>query len=235
MKRRGLTLIELLVVMGVTVILVGSIALAYDSGIQFQQRVPEQDAVMRRQIQFEDKLRDVFEGAFLTTDETDFAAYFMTISTSGNLAEPDTLVFTTLGVPPSSAFLRTTDLTFEEMNERFGPQGGLTEVAFSMIPVGQAPVEDALFMRTQRPPDGDYTQGGTETAVLENVATFSFEFFDGLDWVVEWNTETGQRRIPAAVRIRYSFLDEEDEHVVTIRLPHSDITPENPLQQVIGG
>ena len=234
-KRAGLTLIELLVVMGVTVILIGSIALAYDAGIQFQQRVPEQDAVMRRQIQFEDRLRRIFEGAYLTTDETDLGAYFVTHSAGGDLSNPDTLVFTTLGLQPNSAFMRSEEMTFEESNERFGPQGGLAEVAFSMIPVGTAPVEDALFLRVQRPPDGDQTQGGFESALLENLQSFTFEFYDGLDWVTGWNTDTGQRRLPAAVRLRYTFLDEADEHVLTIRIPHSDITPENPLQEVIGG
>ncbi len=234
MKRRGLTLIELLVVVGVSVILVVSISLAYDAGVQFQQRVPEQDAEMRRIVQFEERLRAIVEGAYLTTDETDFTSNFSAISASGDLSAPDTLVFTTLGLPPNTAFLQSTE-EFEVLNERFGPQGGLAEVAISTIPVGDAPVENGLFLRVQRPADSDMTQGGYESLLIDNIESFTFEFFDGLEWIAEWDTQTGERRLPAAIRFTYRFVEEDRDHVLTFRVKHSDVTPENPLQEVIEG
>jgi len=234
MKRRGLTLIELLVVLGISVILIGSVALAYDAGMKFQLRVPQEDAALRRVVQFEERMRNLVEGAFLTTDETDVTSYFMSLSTSGNLAAQDTIVFTTLGLGANGAFLQSTD-DFDTLNGRFGAQGGLAEVAISTIPIGDAPVDGALFLRVQRPADGDPSQGGYESVLIENVEFFTFEFYDGLDWVTEWSTDTGQRRLPAAVRITYKFTDEEQDRVLTFRLPLSDVTAENPLQEVIGG
>lgn len=233
MKRRGLTLLELLVVVGVSVILVVSIAAAYDAGIQFQQRVPQQDAELRRITQFEDRLRALIEAAFLTVDESDVTSNFQAIATSGNLAAPDTLVFTTLGIPPRSVYIDSSD-EFEALNTKFGPQGGLAEVSISMVPVGDAPVQDALFLRVQRPADGDPSQGGFESVLIDNVESFTFEFFDGIQWVTEWDTMTGQRRLPAAVRFTYRFIDDDVDHVLTYRLRLSDVTPDNPLQEVIG-
>ncbi|HXH60057.1 MAG TPA: type II secretion system protein GspJ [Fimbriimonadaceae bacterium] len=231
--RRGLTLIELMVVLGVSVLLVLSVTFAYSAGVRFQEDVPVRDAEVQRIVRFEDDLRRIFEGAFLTTDTGDDTSYFMTLSSGGDLAVPDTLVFTTLGVPPTSAFTQSQD-DFETLNSRFGPQGGLAEVSLSTIPVGDAPVDNALFLRVQRPPDGDPTQGGNESALLQGVASFTFEFFDGTDWVDEWDTLTGQRRLPAAVRVTFRLEGEDQDRTLTFRIPNSDVTPDNPIQQVIG-
>lgn len=236
MKRRGLTLIELMVVLSITVILVVTVTFAYTEGIKFQARVPQQDAQLRSVTRFEDRIRKMFEGAYLTADETDQTSYFMTLATGGDLANPDTIVFTTLGVAATNAYLMSTE-EFETLNERFGPQGGMAEVSLSMIPVGEPPTEitTSLYLRVQRPPDGDPTQGGLERSLAENVETFTFEFFDGIEWVTEWDTQTQQRRLPAAVRVTYRIADEETDRVVTIRVPLSDVTPENPIVQEIGG
>jgi hypothetical protein len=229
-------LIELMVVLGVTVILVASVAFAYTTGLRFQAQVPEREAQLRRVERFENRLRNLFEGAYLTSDETDAAAYFMTLSASGDLANPDTVVFTTLGQPATNAYLLASD-EFEVLNDRFGPQGGIAEVSLSLIPVGTPPTESAttLYLRVQRPPDGDPTQGGLERALADNIESLTFEFFDGLDWVTEWNTQTQQRRLPAAVRVTYRVVDEATDRVMTLRIPHSDVTPDNPIVQEIGG
>ncbi len=236
MKRRGLTLIELMVVLSITVILVVTVTFAYTEGIKFQARVPQQDAQLRSVTRFEDRLRRLFEGAYLTADETDQASYFMTLATGGDLANPDTVVFTTLGVSVTNAYLMSTD-EFETLNDRFGPQGGMAEVSISMIPVGEPPTESttSLYLRVQRPPDGDPTQGGLERSLANNIESFTFEFFDGVEWVTEWSTLTQQRRLPAAVRITYRITDEETDRVLTFRVPLSDVTPENPIVQEIGG
>jgi Tfp pilus assembly protein PilE len=231
-----MTLIELMVVIAITGILVMTVTFAYTEGVKFQSRVPERDAALQSVVRFEERMRKLFEGAYLTTDETDNASYFMTLSASGDLANPDTLVFTSLGAPATNAYLMSTD-DFETLNDRFGPQGGIAEVALSMIPVGEPPEESdtTLYARLQRPPDGDPTQGGLERSFVQNIDSFIFEFWDGVQWVVEWDTQTQQRRLPAAVRITYHIVDEEDDRVMTVRLPHSDVTPEDPIVQEIGG
>jgi prepilin-type N-terminal cleavage/methylation domain-containing protein len=234
-RRRGLTLIELMVVIAITVILVFSITFAYSTGIRFQSQVTQTDAQLRRVARFEETIRQVLEGAYLSTDESDPDSCFMTLASGGDLANPDTLVFTTLGLPPTNAYIQASD-EFEVLNERFGPQGGLAEVSLSLLPVGTPPTESAttLYLRVQRPPDGDMGQGGLERALADTIESVSFEFFDGTQWLTEWNTQTGQRRLPAAVRVTYLVTDEDDERTLTVRLPHSDVTPENPLLQEIG-
>ena len=236
MLRRGLTLIELMVVLGITVILVLTISMAYGEGVKFQERVPQRDAQLRQIARFEDRLRQLFEGANLTADESDQASYFLTLATSGDLANPDTIAFTTYGVPVTGSYLQSSD-EFEDLNQRFGPQGGYAEVSLSMVPVGEPLTESAttLYLRIQRPADGDPSQGGTERALVENIETFAFEFFDGTQWLTEWDTQTQQRRLPAAVRITYRIVDEELDRVLTVRVPASDVTPDNPIVQEIGG
>ena len=229
-----MTLIELMVVLGITVLLLASIGFAYGSGMQFQQRVPQLDAEVRRVAQFEDHLRRIVEGAYLTSDATDVTSYFEAISNNGDQTAPDTLVFTTLGAGPNAAFLQSTD-EFETLNQKFGPQGGLAEVGISTVPVGSSPVENALYVRTQRPADGDPTQGGLESVLIDNVESFSFEFFDGTEWVTEWDSVTQQRRLPAAVRFTYRFIGDDQDRELTVRLPLSDVTPENPIVQQVGG
>lgn len=227
-KRTGLTLIELLIVLTVSVVLVGSVALAYDSGVRFQLSVPAKDAELKSVVRFEDEVRHWIEGAYLTSDATDQTAYFITTASGGELADMDTVVFTSLGPNPTSAYMNAEE-EFEGLNERFGAQGGLVEVSFSTVPVGDTDIESALFVRKQSPPDGDYSQGGFESALVQDLELFQFEFFDGTQWVTEWNTQSGQRRLPAAVRVTYRLQGDENDRSFTVRLPHSDVTPDNPL------
>lgn len=234
MRRRGLTLIELMIVLAISGILVLSIALAFSSGVKFQRLVPETEAQMRTEVRFEQRLRELLEGAYLTADVTDQTAYFLTLSTEGELAEPDTLVFTTIGRQPTSGYIQSDD-DFETLNEIYGPQGGLMEVSLSAIPIGDAPVDTALFVRIQRPSDGDPTQGGTESALMEGIDSVRFMFFDGFEWVEEWDTLALSRRLPAAVSVVYTFEDDDEERSLTVRLPHSDVTPENPVLLEVAG
>ncbi len=223
-----MTLIEIMVVLAVSVLLIASVSMAFDSGMKFQLSVPARDAELKSIVSLEDRLRTLIEGAYLTTDATDVTSNFATYASGGDLAEIDTLVFTTIGVNPTSAFLTSED-EFESLNERFGPQGGLFEVSLSTVPVGETAIENALFLRTQSPPDGDPSQGGYESAFVQGIDLFQFEFFNGLEWYAEWNTTSGQRRLPAAVRITYRLNSDTIDRIMTVRLPHSDVTPENPV------
>ena len=86
-------------------------------------------------------------------------------------------------------------------------------------------------MREQRPSDGDAYQGGYESVLDSRVASMSFEFWNGETWQGEWDTLTqGSRRLPAAIRVTYTFDGEESTpHSFVVRIPLSDVTPDNPL------
>ncbi|MCH8978114.1 MAG: prepilin-type N-terminal cleavage/methylation domain-containing protein [Armatimonadetes bacterium] len=234
MRRRGLTLIELMITLAISGILVLAIAMAFSTGVKFQRLVPETEAKMRAEVRFEQRLRELLEGAYLTADITDQTAYFLTLSTEGELAVPDTLVFTSIGSQPTAGYIQSDD-DFETLNEIYGPQGGLMEVSLSAIPVGDALVDTALFVRVQRPSDGDPTQGGMESALMEGIDYVRFMFFDGFEWVDEWDTLALSRRLPAAVSVIYTFEDDDEERSLTVRLPHSDVTPEDPVLLEVAG
>ncbi|RYG45550.1 hypothetical protein EON79_12380 [bacterium] len=63
-----------------------------------------------------------------------------------------------------------------------------------------------------------------------DVATISYEFWDGTEWITEWDTRSTQgRRLPASVRITYTRNGDEQEHVFTVRIVGSDVTEDNPI------
>ena len=232
MKRRGLTLIELLVVLGINGLLVTAIVAAYQVGMRFQQNVPQAEVRFQADLDFERRLETLFKAAYLSSDDADFTTYFIMYASGGNLAEPDTLVMTCVGIPPIGAFLNSEE-EFEDLNDQFGPQGGIVEISISTYPVGDAPVEQGVFLRVQSPSDGDFTQGGFESVLREDIIEFRVYFFDGVEWIEEWDTFTGQRRIPAAILVEYQLEDEEDQRSFIVRLPNSDVTADDPLTQEI--
>jgi len=64
-----------------------------------------------------------------------------------------------------------------------------------------------------------------------DVQSIGFEFYDGTQWVGSWDTTAaGQRRLPAAIRVSYKLTaDPNTTHVFVVRLPLSDVTPNNPV------
>ena len=232
MKRRGLTLVELLVVLGINGLLVTAIVAAYQVGMRFQQNVPQAEVQFQADLDFERRLETLFQAAYLSNDDADFTTYFLMYASGGNLAEPDTLVMTCVGIPPIGAFLNSEE-EFEDLNDQFGPQGGIVEISISTLPVGDAPVDQGVFLRIQAPSDGDFTQGGYESVLREDIIELRVYFFDGVEWIEEWDTFTGQRRLPAAILVEYQLEDEEDQRSFVVRLPNSDVTPEDPLTQEI--
>lgn len=149
----------------------------------------------------------------------------------------DTLVFTGFGQSPPGAVLgANSDDDFETLNNQAGPQGGLEEISLSMATVGNAGDKTGMFLREQRPPDNDPTQGGMESLLSADIQTVTFECFDGLLWQPSWDTRTGSRRLPAAVRVTYTLVaDPSTQHIFIVRLPMSDVTATNPVTQTSGG
>lgn len=231
-RRSGLTLVEMLIVIAMTAIILVALGSSYAIAVRFQREMPAREDARLAEISFERQLRATLQGAFLTADEDDTTSYFIASNQGQASGEPDTITFTTTAYAPSGDFIATED-EFENLNETFGPQGGLTEVSLSMSPVGDSgdTNQAGLFLRKQRPSDGDATQGGNEELLNGQIETLSFQLFDGVDWVSEWDTTTGERRLPAAVRVYYTLVGDDQERVLTVRLPQSDVTLDNPAQQ----
>jgi hypothetical protein len=173
-------------------------------------------------------MRRLIEGAWLSPDAEDQATYLYGVDSSGSGGFADTLVITAVGQPANGGYLNEPEPEFEDLNDRFGPQGGLSEIMVSTLPVGDAPPVSGVFVRTQRPADGDPSQGGYESVLTEDVSDLRFEFFDGLDWQTEWDTVELIRRLPSAVRVIYTLAEEQFERTFVVGLIHSDVTPDDP-------
>lgn len=234
MKRRAFTLLELVVVMAMTMILIFTIGAAFKLALDFAERTPERLNRAGNAVQYRQTLESLFEGAYVSSSDDDALTYFVASSAGGQAANPDTVTFVTLTRPVVGGALLEQDNDFETLNERYGPQGGPTEVALSTFPVGDAGNRQGLFLRMQTPADGDPTQGGRERLLVDGVVSATYEFWDGTQWLTSWDTRIGQRRLPAAIRITLEF-DDGDPEVLTLRLPLSDVTALNPIVQESGG
>ncbi|MCB0826377.1 MAG: hypothetical protein R2688_10880 [Fimbriimonadaceae bacterium] len=229
MKQRGYTLIELMTVFAMSVLVLFGIAIVYSSTLDYVKTTPERLDEYQAKVRVKTLLERYVTAAFLNNDDTDRLTYFLYNTESLQTSDQNTLVFTSLGKTVDGAFLRSEETDFETLNDQFGPQGGVAEVSLSLNPVGSEAQGDGLFIRIQNPADGDPTQGGTEQLLYPGVIDAQYEFWDGIEWTTTWDSITGQRRIPAAVRMRFT-LDGDDRPVVFVfRLPGSDITVANPL------
>jgi type II secretory pathway pseudopilin PulG len=231
-KSRGVTLLELLIALILIVMVTGAVTRSFILSLDYEQRLRESRQVGDRYRNFEDRLSNLLKRAYLSTDGNDSSTYFIGADVQAESASDtptESLTFTIAGTRVPANLMNSQD-DFETLNDRVGPQGGVAEVTLGMTPIGQATVQDGLFIREQRPSDGDPSQGGTEEVFSTDVDSIQFEFYDGAQWLPNWDTRTGQKRLPSAVRVTYKLTDDEDDHVIVARLPLSDVTPLNPLQ-----
>ncbi len=234
MIRRAFTFVEFLVVIAMTAIILTALSGAYASAMDYVRRSPERLDAFQAETKIRRSLQRLTNQAYLSPEIDDLNSYFVATSASGSGTTVDTLVFTTL-TSPEGGFLRDEESDYETLAERFGPQGGITEVSLSTIAVGDEFEGEGLFVREQRPADGDITQGGQEYLLVPDARDVTFDFWDGLDWVTEWDTRANQRRLPAAVRISYYVGDNDVYESRVFRLVNSDITSEDPLTIEGGG
>lgn len=227
--RRGFTLLELVVSIAMTALLLGTLSFAYKVGIDYVQRSPARFDAYQESGKVYAHLTSLLEHAYLSSSATDNTTYFVATSSSNQAGSVDTIVFTTLGRPPLRSFLYDTETNFETLHDTYGPQGGVEEAALSTVPVGGDAQGEGIFLREQDPPDTDITQGGQESLLIPDARDLFFEFWDGSQWATTWDTRSGQRRLPAAVRMTWQDAD-NNQVTRVIRLPNSDITSENPLQ-----
>lgn len=226
MKRRGLTLIEMMVSLVMVGILSVALFRAYSFGINFPARAEQSRGIHRERQNFEDRIKELLQGATLTENWTDQTYYFLAgIDASG---EADRISFTAASQKVPEYVVQSQD-DFETLNGRYGTQGGTAEISIGTTPVGDGGAQRGLYIRTQRPADGDPDQGGTEEALEVPLQSISFEFYDGATWLTEWNTLDGVARLPAAVRVTYQFEEDQDTKSFVVRLPNSDVTADNPF------
>jgi prepilin-type N-terminal cleavage/methylation domain-containing protein len=237
----GVTLLELLIVLTLVVILSAAVSYGFIAGLDTQrmsaQRQADQDSTRAMEL----RITRLLQGAKLSDDEGDRTTYFLGETTETGIASElgcERIIFTTTAPGVSQAAISSTD-DFETQHEAFGPQGGIAEVAFSTVPTGEAGDRSGLFERIQRPSDGDPTQGGSESLLSERIAQIGFQFWDGTQWVDTWDTEIGERRLPAAVRVSYILRNEERSpgpvaptngtRVFIVPILSSDVDSLNPL------
>lgn len=209
-----------------------ALASAFAFGATYQSRAEASRQAEVARIQFEDRVRGLLANATMSADTTDTTTYFLAGADAAGA--DDRITFTTAIPRITAAQVDSTD-DFQTQNQEFGPQGGLEEVSISSTPVGQAQQNNGLFIREQRPSDGDSTQGGFESVLDPDITSIQWEFFDGVNWDTTWDTSTTTRRIPAAVRVTYQLQGEQNPHVIVVRLKNSDVTPDNPVAQTATG
>jgi prepilin-type N-terminal cleavage/methylation domain-containing protein len=226
MRQRGISLIEMLVALAIVALTMGAVARTYIFGLGFErQYVRSIDERTLRQ-GLEDRITRLLGGAKLGGE----SGYLVSPipASSLNKVQPGngplgsgsaSLAWTSwTGSRPSS--LTTAKQEFESLNSRFGPQGGATEVALSTVPAGDAGRLQGLFLREQRPPDTDATQGGEEGLLEAQVEDIRFSFYDGSDWADSWDSRGAQKdRLPTAVRTAYLLKGQTRPHTFLVRLP----------------
>jgi len=231
-RQKGLTLVELVVALIGIALIFMALGGTYGAAMSWQERSVNADSRIDDDGRLEKQLTALIQDAYVIALEADQTSYLIGSNSEGVGETSDTLTFTRLGAPPFSRYLNSDEEDFTVLNENFGVQGGLEEVSLSLVPVGSGAQGEGLFLRQQRPSDGDATQGGREKLLDENITALSFEFFDGEQWMPTWDTvTTGPRSLPAAVRIYYTLADESEPRTLVVRLMNSDATPEDPAVQ----
>jgi prepilin-type N-terminal cleavage/methylation domain-containing protein len=239
-RRAGVTLIELVVSIAIVGILTAAVSRAFVTGLTYETSIAEARSRQETKDLIDTRLTELFQQAYLSPDDTNTDTFFIggaQSDTGVGTGLADTVQFTIQGGRPRSALVESTD-DFETVNETYGPQGGVAEIALSMTAVGDAGTNTGLFIRTQRPSDSEPTQGGSETVFDASVTSIEFEFWDGTTWQPAWSTLVGaEKRLPAAIRITYSRDGEAEDrpHVLIVRIPTSDVTADDPADQTAPG
>lgn len=242
-RQRGVTLVELLVSLTIIVIVTAASGRAFIEALNSEERLESSRVLITERRQFEDRISDLLSHAWLSSDTTDTASYFIggdpsdggQSAAAGALsggAGVDAVTFTAGGVRPSSPAIANSN-DFESNNRIHGPQGGIREVSLESAAIGEGGVnQQGVFLRVQTPADGDPSQGGLEESVGSKVSSVSYEFFDGLAWQPTWDTRSQTtRRLPSIVRVSYRFEDDQADTVFHVRIPASDVTPDNPYTE----
>lgn len=232
-RSSAITLLELIVSVAILAILSLAISGAFRAGIDFDRHQAQNQGSLTTTESVQGRLRQLIEGAKVSSDTTDTATYFVATSETDGELGADRLTFTTTAPDLSLAIQANTD-DFQTSHETNGPVGGLAEVSLGTTAVGDAGTNSGLFQRIQRPADGDDTQGGEESVLSDQIEKIGFEFYNGAEWVTTWDSvNTTPGRIPAAVRVSYTVVGDNSGAVrkFVVPVPASDATADNPAEE----
>ena len=232
-REAGLTLIELLVAMGIGGIVVAASAVAFRAGVDhlyFSQRVLQTE---QSKSDWTSGLRQSLSCAAISSDANDTKSFFIASSdeASSDLGATRITFTSSYSYLPGGSL--SAELTFDDVHDTYGPLGGLAEYSYGTVATGDAGNATGMFERIQRPVDADPLQGGFESLVSADVSEIGFQFWDGSEWLSEWDTRSGTRRLPAAVKVQYRLTDESTDqlHQFVVIIPNSDVTVSNPVTQ----
>lgn len=234
--RAGVTLVELVVAITIVLLMTLAVTSAFVAGLDVERLQTRRQS---RQVQIaalERQITLLLEGAKMSDSSTDQTTYFQsdTSGTGGGDSDlgSDRVTFTTVapGIPLAA---QTSADDFETQMQTRGPVGGVAEVSLSTTAESDpGDGRTGLFLRVQRPSDGDATQGGVESVLSPLVEEMGFQFWDGVEWVSSWDTQsTDSRRLPSAVQVSYTLKDDPQKTVYRfiVPIPTSDVTPQNPV------
>lgn len=256
---RGITLLELLIATAIMAFLMLALARTYAVGINYDSRFLAGRDQLAKVHAFEDKIITLIQHAELAQPSTpaEVDSYFIgnvgnvqstaqgtgtpiPAATVGQSSAPgsssslsDTLILTVSNLRVPSNVLNDSTSDFETQNQKYGPQGGITEYAISCTPVGSPPGgSSGCYIRRQSPADDDPSQGGTETLLSPDVTSINFEFFDGTQYDPTWDSrQMTPPQLPACVRVTYQMMGQPMSHVFTVIVPNSNVTTTNPVVQ----
>lgn len=252
-KRIGFTLIELLIVLAITALLASAIGSAFSAELTLQRIQEARRGELDRNDTTEREITRLLQGAKFVAPPTGPGAqppppapgtppdlsgppvppeqttYFLAVTANGaSDLGCNRLTWTTTAPAVPLPTLGSPD-DFETQQQSRGPVGGLAEVSLGTSPVGDAGGRTGLFERLQRPADADPTQGGFESLLDPQIARIGFQFWDGQQWVSDWQT-SDPIRLPTAVRVRYVLRGRPGEtREFVVAIPTSDVDAENPV------
>ena len=230
-RQSGLTLIELVLVLALTATLAAAIGYGFIAGLDQQRNHVARLAAADPVTSLEREVSRLIEGAKLSEDAADATTFFIgaadTFGDTGTMG-CDALVFTTTaGVPSFSALISEDE--FETQYDELGPVGGVAEVELGARVLGRTDSVSGVLIRTQRPSDGDSTQGGVQRVLSAEVERIGFRFWNGTSWVDTWDTTTADRRLPGAVLVSYTLAGEATDapRSFVVAVPASDVDADN--------
>lgn len=187
-RHRGFTLLELLITLTLLSIISAGIALAFGTSLQTFQVVRRNSDVADARRLLARQLEQDIEGAWVRTGSTTtwFRGVSSTPTTAVTLTLPQGNVLSlTTARPPSVEAIRLDD----GVGGTTGPQSDIQQVSWWLEPGADGVME--LVRRQRTPPDAEVDETSdvsvTRTVLARGVRDVALRFFDGTEWVEQWD------------------------------------------------
>jgi hypothetical protein len=220
MNRRGITLLELMIAVVVVTVTVGAATRAFLSGLGYEAKLAKTSDAEADRTYLEDSMATILRGIRLGRDGYLVSPVPGLGSPTTGLGGSSSVAFTSVSQELPTRFGTDTNSDWEELNQRYGAQGGPAEIAFSLTPAGDAGEMQGLFQRRQTPPDAEPGRGGRERLLDGRVKDLRFEFLQSSDWRDAWDSRDGDQKgkLPSAIRVTYRLTDETRPRSFLVRL-----------------